>query len=678
MKKWTIDSPDQKTVDMLHRRSDLSALCCNVLASRGCTDIEQAVKQMGCASLSDPFLLTDMQMAADTINAAIDNGDRICIYGDYDCDGIMATVILYTFLYEIGADVTWRIPERSEGYGPNENAVREMHADGVQLIVTVDNGISAIREAELIKELGMTLVITDHHQPGDTLPSATAVVDAHRVDNTSPFRLYCGAGIALLLVAALNDGDTTMAIEQAGDIAAIATVADIVSLQGENRYLVQEGLRLLENTERVGLRALREVSGLAEKPMTAEGIAFGIAPRINAAGRLASPRLAAQLLLEEKMSRARELAEQLNRINNDRKSTEMQIINDILSQLDADSQPLHERLLIFVGEGWHPGVIGIVAIRLQERYGKPCFIISTKDGMGHGSARGFGEFSVYDCLSACGDLFEKYGGHPGAGGFTIKEEKISAFRQRAAEYAAAHHSEMPLPELRADCVLCPEFLTVEEISSLSQLEPFGTDNLSPVFLAENAVIKSIIPLSGGTHTKLNVEVCGCSCDALLFGKSPESTGLHPGDVCHMMVKLSVRHFRGLDGISLLVQDYRLSGMKQSKILSAMQTYDHYRRNEPLPAAHYRAICPTREECAAVWQALPTQGITPETLAVRLYPHINYCKMRICLDIFAELGIARITDGEMLVQRVSGVKKVALQDSHILQELALRVKEESVI
>ncbi len=677
MKKWVIRQPDPEKVSVLQKQSDLSELCCTVLASWGIS-VEQASARLGCTALSDPFLICDMQEAAQAVNAAIDEGKRICVYGDYDCDGVMATVILYTFLNEMGADVTWRIPERSEGYGLNENAVQEMAEDGVQLIVTVDNGISAIHEANLIRELGMELVITDHHQPGKELPEAIAVVDPHREDNYSPFRLYCGAGLALLLTAAMNDGDLSMALEQAGDLAAIATIGDVVSLTGENRYLVQVGLAYLENTERAGLRALREVSGLAEKEMTATNTAFSIVPRINAAGRLASPRLAVELLLEENPSRAQELAEQLNSINAERKLCEEKILHEIRTQLAKDSTPLYERVLVFSGEDWHSGVIGIVASRLQEQYGKPCMVISVKDGMGHGSARSFGEFSVFGCLSSCNDLLEKFGGHPAAGGFTIKAEQIPAFRTRIAEYAADKNPEMPFIEICAACELTPQFLIPEAARSLSQLEPFGADNPEPLFLVQNAVIREIRSLSNGIHTKLLAEAGGVLCEALMFRTAPDRTGLHVGDVCHMMVRLSVSQYMGQEKVSLIVQDVRTSGLKQSRVLTAMRTYDKYRRGEVLEPAYYRAACPSREECVTVYKTIPETGINISRLTLLMYAQqINYCKMRICLDVFAELGLVTLENGAAQVRRLPVKTRVDLQSSQILRDIEERTKGASV-
>ncbi len=676
MKKWTINKLNPDIVRALQTGSDLSALCCMVLAAQGCINLEQAAKLIGCSEMSDPFLLCDMKEAADCINAAVDENKRICIYGDYDCDGIMATVILYSFLSEIGADVTWRIPERSEGYGLNEQAVREMHEDGVQLIVTVDNGISAIREAELMAELGMELVVTDHHQVGSTLPKAAAVVNAHREDNYSPFCQYCGAGIALLLVAALSDGDVDMAMEQFSDLAAIATIADVVSLTGENRFLVQQGLFYLENTERPGLKSLIEISGYGQKQMTATAAAFTLAPRINAAGRMRSASLAVELLLEENPRNAAKLAEQLNEINNERKDEEAEIFQSALMQIREHPEMLNERVLVFSGHGWHTGVIGIVASRLQERFGKPCFMIAVNDGVGHGSARSFGEFSVFSCLRACETHLVKYGGHPAAGGFTIEEEEIPQFIRSIAEYAAANHPDMPQMELKASCSLTASQLTVEEVQSLAVLEPFGAGNPEPVFTIENARVLEIRGLSENTHTKLRVEVQGNVYDALLFRVPPERVGLSVGSVCHLMVRLSVNTYNNVSKVQMIVQDYRISGLKQMKVLSAMQTYEKYRRGETLSPAVWKAVYPTREECITVYKAVSAKGTMLSDLMLTMYTQeINYCKLRICIDVFCELGLMEQDVCEGKVRLLPAQKKVDLQASQILRNLSQHVREE---
>lgn len=669
MKKWNVHRPDSKLVASLQSACDFSEICCRVLVSQGYVRAQQAADVLGCEQLSDPFLICDMQKAADLMNQALEEQKKICVYGDYDCDGVMSTVILYSFLSEMGADVTWRIPERSEGYGLNEDAVREMHDAGTELIVTVDNGISAIPEAKLIRELGMELIITDHHQPGEELPEALAVVDAHRMDNVSPFRLYCGAGIALLLIAAMNDGDLQMAMEQFGDLTAIATIADVVSLTGENRFLVSRGLEYLENTERAGLIALREVSGLSGKPLDAGRVAFGIAPRINAAGRMASPKLAVELLLTEDPETARELAEKLDQINAERKTTEAGIVRAIEQQIREQPELLRDRVLVFHGQNWHAGVIGIVASRMQERYGKPCFVMSVQDGHGHGSVRSFGGFHVFNALTACADLLEKFGGHPSAGGFSLKEENIPAFREALQAYAKENHEDMPFLEVHATCPLDPSIMTPEAVNSLQQLAPFGADNPEPVFLAENVYVQEITATTNGTHTRMTIRLQNQTYKAMFFGRSPEQTGVTAGNYYHMLVRIQVNEFMGRVSVDLTVQDVRPAGLQQVKLLNAVQIYDKYCRGERLPREYYQAMCPDHPELVMIYREIAKKPVAREDLApVVMRGNMNYCKLLLALDIFQELGLITYDPVTGIAECIPVTQKADLDSSEILRKI----------
>ncbi|MGN0593465.1 MAG: single-stranded-DNA-specific exonuclease RecJ [Ruminococcus sp.] len=674
MRKWQIVQPDSKIVQTLCTGSDITTLCAEVLAARSIRSLDEAAALLNCDGLSDPFLIQDMQCAADVINEAIDAGTSVCIYGDYDCDGVMATVILYSYLSELGANVTYYIPERDEGYGMNEDAVRRLHEDGVELIVTVDNGITALREAKLMAELGMRLVVTDHHQPLEELPCAEAVVDPHRVDCPSPFKKYCGAGLALMLIAAMDGGDATMAMEQFGELAAIATVADVVELSGENRFLVQQGLRLLANTERPGLLALLEQSGVSGKKLTASTLAFSLAPRINAAGRFGSPLQAVHLLLAETPEEAKMLAAELEACNHARKHTEEAILLDIQKQIEQNPLLVHQRVLVFAGEQWHHGVIGIVAARLQERFGKPTFLIALEENGARGSARSFDAFSVFSCLDACKPYLTKYGGHPGAGGFSLEREQVPAFTAAVQEYAKQQFPQMPVMTVKADKLLLPQDLTVENISGLEILEPYGAGNPAPVFALCHAVLKELVPLSGGQHTKLRLIYGTMAIDALLFRTAPEEVHLKPEDLCDLLVTVGINHFNGRTSLNLIVQDYRRSGVKQAKYFAAFAAYEQFSRGEPMPAAYYTAIAPTREELTAVYRCVPETRITIEALFMRLQPlAMNYCKLRIALDVFAELGLVGLDSYSETVQRLPVRTKVNLEDSVLLR--AVRQKGE---
>ena len=420
IKQWKLNHISAEKSRILSSEYDLPPLVSDVLVGRG-LDTPQAVEDFFSADSDffDPFSILDMDRAAERILQALERDEKIAVYGDYDCDGVTATAILYQYFVSIGANAVYYIPERDgEGYGLNAAAVQSLSEQGVGLIVTVDNGISAVAEVNLVKRLGMDIVITDHHQPGDTLPDAAAVVDPHRKDCGSPYRYLCGAGVALKLVAALEDGNMDSAVEYFGDLAAIGTIGDVVPLTGENRKLVKRGLQMLQNTENMGLNALLQLAGLEDKTLTAENVAFGIVPRINAAGRMGSARLAMELLLCESEEEAADLAQKINDLNKQRQQQENFIMEDIERLLSEHPEKLKERVLVLAGENWHHGVIGIVSAKISERFSKPNLLISVDGKEATGSARSFGEFSLFKALTSCSSLLTKYGGHKQAAGFT--------------------------------------------------------------------------------------------------------------------------------------------------------------------------------------------------------------------------------------------------------------------
>jgi len=679
MKKWIIGNPDSKISGRISSGSDLTPLCADVLVSRGITDLKSAAELIRTESLENPFALKDMEKAAEIINAAVEEEKRICIYGDYDCDGITSTVMLYSYLECIGADVSYYIPERSEGYGLNENSVRKMAQDGVELVITVDNGISAIDEAVLIKELGMELVVTDHHQPGDVLPEALAVVNPHQKDCPSAFKPLCGAGVVLKLIAALEGGDYDSAVEQFGDLAAIGTVADIVSLTGENRYIVENGLMIIRNTERCGLVELMKLVGLFDesgncRPVTAETVAFTIAPRINASGRFGSPVQAFKLLMCDDPDEAAQMAEELNELNIMRKAAEEEITGQIFEQINANPERLSDRILVFSGENWHHGVIGIVASKILEKYGKPCFILTAEGETARGSARAFGDFSVFECLNYCEDVLLRFGGHKGAGGFSLNSSDIDIFRNKLQQYALEKHPQMPAYVLRAEKVLKPSDITVENVSGLSILEPFGQDNEKPYFAVAGAIIDEVIPLSNGAHTKLKLNYGGLSVYALLFRTNAEDMLSLRGQKYDFIVTLGVNSFRGAQTVDLQVTDFRKSGINQEKFFVAEDAYEKYRRGETLPEAYYQRMCPEREELIRVYTVLGEKDIMTEQLYMKSDPvNINICKLRVCLDVFSELGLIQMDYAGDKAHRIRVDKKANLDDSEILRGLRSKWK-----
>lgn len=667
MKKWIVCSPDSSIVQQIMSVLSVTSLTASVLASKGYQTPEEVVGNLMVSELSDPFLIKDMQKAADVINKAVDSGERICIYGDYDCDGIMSTIIMYSYLSEIGADVMYYIPERSEGYGLNNNAIDKISESGADIILTVDNGISAIEEAEYIYSLGMKLVVTDHHQEGDTLPRAEAVVDPHRHDCESPFKYMCGAGIALKLVAALEGGDYTLAMEQFADLAAIATVADIVSLTGENRFLVSYGMKLIDNTDRPSLIALKEVCKI-NKSVDTSAIGFRIAPRINAAGRFGSPKMAAELFLCEDYEEALEIAGDLDALNEDRKNSENSIINDIYRMIDENPDIIHERVIFICGSNWHHGVIGIVASRIEERFGKPCFIASENDGEIRGSARAFGEFSVFGALTYAAESLEKFGGHVGAGGFTIKQGMKEDFHALIEKYAFENHKSMPLFTVQADAVLSPDMLKVDTVNELGILEPYGCENEKPRFLITNARIIEIISLSEGKHTKLRIETGNCRVDALAFFRTPDNLMVRQGELCDMIVTLGINDFNGNRSVSLFVDDIRPNRLVQSKYFAADRAFEAFMRGEELPANYYRSMLPTRDEIAMIYKCIADSGVPSDSLYIRFCPALNYCKFQVAVEALRQLGLVTVSFSDSVIKRTEFTGRTDINSAPILISL----------
>lgn len=692
MKRWDIISPPPEAKTALTRGGALSPLCAAVLAARGFTSLDAVRDQLDISGLSDPLLLRDMPEAVECINAALEAGTRICIYGDYDCDGVTATAMLYDYLNCLGADVSYYIPERAEGYGMNCDAIRKLAADGVQLLITVDNGISAIPEAKLAAELGMTLVITDHHQPGETLPEAAAVVNPHRIDCPSPFKALCGAGVVLKLIAALDGGDCDMVLEQFGDLAALGTIADIVSLTGENRYIAERGLAYIQNTERPGLLALMQAAGVSGKPVDAHTIGFVLAPRINAAGRFGSPKQAAELMLCQDEEEAASLAKQLNDLNQARKTREGEIMKEIHALLEQEPALLEQRVLVLWGKNWDAGVLGILAARLLEQFGKPCILLTAEGDAAKGSMRAFGDFSAYRCLDACKDLLTHWGGHKGAGGLSLPTASLPALRERVAQYAAEHFSKMPVLTAAA-LAIDPKEITADSIASLATLAPFGEENPEPLFVLRDVTLTAVSPSKNGMHTRLSVQAGGQTLSAFRFFVTADRIPCPVNSTCDLLVRLSESTYQGRASVLISCEDIRPAAFhrfinKQQTLtledsyFAARASYEACRRGEALSPAYYARMIPTREELVAAYRALSAQDTALDALFVRLVSGgINYCKLRLCCDIFAERGLISLSRTTETVRRLPVTGKVDIFASPVylsLTRLAGRVESKEEI
>ena len=606
---------DAKYSSVLSAQQKENALLAGILTARGITDPAEALTLLaGEEDLSDPFLLTDMQKACERIWQAIDNGETIVVFGDYDVDGVTATALLYQHLKGMGATVKCMLPSREgDGYGLSRNAIQSIRDKGYQLIVTVDNGISAVEEAEFAAELGIDLIITDHHLPPETLPKAVAVVDPRRLDDTSPFKGLCGAGVAFKLCAALDGCPPEEMLDYCGDLAAVGTVADVMPLTGENRTLVKSGLRQLQNTARPGLEALLEEVGLAGRPITAENISYAIAPRINAAGRMDSAVTALQLVLCEDPDRAEELAHKLNEINVKRQETELEIFKAAQVLLEQQPERLEDRVMLLWGRDWHPGVIGIVASRLVERTGRPVIVVTVDE---HGECKGSGRsvpgFNLHACIGSCADLLIRYGGHAMAAGLSVREENLPELRRRLNEWAARECPVLHTAPLECDLPIHLDRVTVDSVRRIDALAPFGAENPTPVFLLQSAVVDGVYPVSEGRHSRLRLRQGNASVYAVWFGMPSEQLPYTMGDVVDAALNLSVYESARGAQLSGRILDLHPAGLgtklsEQAALVAAL------RRGTPLTAEQKTLITPDRSHIITVYRELQARRWHAEDL-----------------------------------------------------------------
>lgn len=608
LRKWEVRPLDKERAAAFAQTYGVPFFLAMLMNIRGLDDAAHLREFLGEGEpLSDPFLLKDMDKAAARITRAVDNMEKIAVYGDYDADGVTSTAMLYSYLETRGADVIFYIPQREgEGYGMNIGAVEYLKEQGVSLIVTVDNGISSVQEVARANEIGIDVVVTDHHRPQEILPDAVAVVDAYRPDDTSPYKHFSGVGIAFKLLMALEDGagDVEDLLEAYSDLAAIGTIGDIVPLTGENRTLIRAGLERLSQSDRLGVQALLENAGIAGKALTSTNVAFTLVPRINATGRMGAPERAVRLLISGYEEEAEVLSEEICADNEERRRVEAEIAEAAFADIEAKGY-MKDRVVVVDGENWHHGVIGIVASRVTERCGKPCMIISRGETEAKGSGRSIEGFSLFEAICACGDLLIKFGGHPMAAGITLKPENIEAFRKRINRYAAEHFPQMPTQTVTLDCKLNPAALSVSMAQSLTQLEPFGNGNPQPMFGLFNMELSNVTPVGGGGHLRLTLEKNGAVITAMRFNTKPEELPYHIGDKIDLAVQLEAREFRGQPSLTVIVRDMKFAAFNTEKNIASLASFEKWQRGEVLSAEDKNRLYPDRACLAAIYRALRT-------------------------------------------------------------------------
>ena len=646
MKEWIVSKVNKAEVNQIATECGLPTFLAMLLSIRGINnreDIQEFLSEDGV--IASPFEIKDMDKAASRIISAIDNFEKICIYGDYDADGVTATALLYSYLETVGANVMYYIPDREkEGYGMNMSAIDFLSEQGVNLIITVDNGVNAHNEINYAKSLGMDTVVTDHHTPSDTLPNAVAVVNLHRKDCNSKFKELCGVGTAFKLVMALEgaDCDVGSLLDNYSELVAIGTVGDIVTLRSENRTFVKSGLRNLCQTERVGVLSILRETGLINKQINAGNISFVIVPRINAVGRLGSSTRSVELLLTDDEYFAEDTSKTLSEDNARRQNIEKQILQEINTKIINNPSLLNDRVVVIDGDDWHCGVIGIVAAKVKELCGKPCIIISRSGEVAKGSGRSIEGFSLCDAMFACNDLLMHGGGHPMAVGLSIDKANIEEFKYRINQYAQ-NIADFPNPRLNIDCKLNPSMLNLSYAEQIKYLEPFGAGNASPVFGLYGMTLSAISELSGGKHLRLVLSRDNSKVSALLFSTERKNLPYNIGDKVDIAVSLDINEFNGNRSLSIFIKDIKFSDIDNKAILDDKLLFETFAVGGNLTAEQLHKLCVKREDFAVVYRYLKSNKFefSTDILYYRLDGKITYAKLMVILTAMQELSLISV-------------------------------------
>lgn len=556
-KKWKIYEVDEKKVEEISSKYNLNKLISTILANRNITT-EEEIRLFLSPTRKDfhnPFLITDMEKSVERIIKAIENNEKVTIYGDYDVDGITSITVLKSFLKDRGLETSQYIPNRlNEGYGLNNNAIEKIKQQGCDLMITVDCGISAINEINYASSLGIETIITDHHEPGNEIPKAFAVIDNKRKDSKYPFRELAGVGVVFKLIQAIG---IKLGLKEEEylkylDIVCVGTISDIVPLVDENRVIAKLGLMLIRQTRNIGLKSIIDTSGYTK--IDSNSISFGIAPRINACGRMGKAEDALELFLSKNYNEVSELAKKLNDYNKLRQDTEKEIYENAIKQIEQNKLDKNNSIIVG-GHNWHHGVIGIVSSKITEMYFKPSILLSfEEDGIGTGSGRSIPGFDLHEALTKCLGSVEKFGGHSMAVGLTVKKEKFEEFKKEFEQIATKSNVSEIIPVINIDAKIDFSAINKDMVESLKQLEPFGEGNKMPVFVFKNLKIDSIRALSEGKHLKLTLKEGNTVVNAIGFNIGNLADEYRIGDKIDVVGVLEVNNFNGVESLQINIKD----------------------------------------------------------------------------------------------------------------------------
>ncbi len=714
LNKWKLNCLSDSCPEQVCRIAEelgVTVPTARLLVNRGCTNALEARRFIGKEEeqLYDPMLMRDMKRAAERVADAVAAQERIVIYGDYDVDGVTSVSSLYLYLKSHGADVAYHIPCRmTEGYGMSLGVIEQLAEDGCELIITVDTGITACAEIDRAAELGIDVVVTDHHECHGELPKAVAVVNPRRPDCDYPFKELAGVGVVFKLMCAVEmtlcPSDEPVACvrrisREYCDLVALGTIADVMPVKDENRLIVSFGLSLIEKGTRPAIAELIRASGAeskynTKKKITAAYVGFTLAPRINAAGRIKNASTAVELFLSESAEEAQRLARELCVINKQRQQEENRMVEEAYAKIAAEHDLENERVLVLDDERWHHGIIGIVASRITEKYGLPSILISfdgngdaapSENDAGKGSGRSIKGVNLVEALKSCSDVLEKYGGHELAAGLTVKRGRLEEFKRRINDYVREHTDSSDVETvLEAECALTPSEITMRLAEELYYLEPYGTSNPVPLFMSSDLYVNEVIPIGGGKHTKLMLRRENMVIVAMCFRMTPSELDLFPGDRVDVLYNLDINEFQGTRTLQMIVRVFRLTDQALAEALREHELFDRLAAGErpSLTDAERAAVIPSRDEFAVVYKLLRRElRVEHEVFSIRALWHllytcgyiVPYVKLKFIIRIFGELGFFEIreTDAEREIYTFAEVynkEKTSLDSSSIFRAL----------
>lgn len=667
-KKWQIAPIDKEISSRLAEECNIEPFLALMAYSRGYTDPFELDEFLS-RDLPDldPFALPDMEKGVARINDAINKNEKILIFGDYDCDGVTSTSLLYLFFKEMNADVSYYIPSRmDEGYGMSKEAIKKIAEDKVNLIITVDNGISAIDEIEYANSLGIDTVVTDHHLPKDELPNAVAVIDPHRADCHLDFKDFAGVGVAFMLALAISGTSPQVMLSKYSDLVALGTVADVMPLKYENRSIVWFGLRKINQKATTGLKALLGASGAKFGEITAGTLAFTAAPRINAAGRMGDASRAVEMLISDSYAKATEIAAELDDENIARQKIEQEIYKAAYDIIIKE-QFYNDRVIVVAADGWHEGVLGIAAARIAETFSKPTILLSRKDVASpfKGSARTVGEFNIFNAINSSSDLLIKFGGHDKAAGLTVGADNLLEFRKKINEFA--YKADLPIPVINIDCRLKPAAVVPDLVYALQPLEPYGTENPKPIFGLFGMHLVSVVSIGNGKHIRIVADKNNTTIAMVYFGVTKETFPFKEGEILDFAVTLEIKEYQGEEQLSVFVKDVRPSGINDDEVISQILLYESYVK-DTLDFEDAKLLAFDRNELAIVYKAI-RNGANTLTKLKYYAREIYEAKVNVMVEVMEELGLIA-TEFNGFEKRIilKDSQKVDLDNSTILTNL----------